>query len=208
MKTKKKALGEESLLLWVSANLGFFVSCSPFHFQIHISALNFHNKFIFLIKLKRKLLLRTPCFCESRPISAFVFCSPFGFECLAPVIRQEFDPGWEEWEIDKAKAFGRTHDWNLTGQYGRQGDLGISRVFGRNSPRGWDEDYNREESAFAFCHLFHQSLDKCKRHTAEKSRLEQMLMCALLAPNLQSLHLRAQILRWLKLLDGPTDDAD
>ena len=34
----------------------------------------------------------------------------FGFECSAPVIRQEFDPGREEWEIDKAKAFGRTHD--------------------------------------------------------------------------------------------------
>ena len=58
-------------------------------------------------------------FWGSPPISAFVFCPPFGFECWAPVIREEFDPGREEWEIDKAKAFGRTHDWNLTGQYRR-----------------------------------------------------------------------------------------
>ena len=42
------------------------------------------------------------CFC--------LFWAPFGFECSAPVIRQEFDPGREEWEIDKAEAFGRTHD--------------------------------------------------------------------------------------------------
>ena len=95
-------------------------------------------------KLKRKpLLLLLLLLLLWTLLEAFVslgnlcFCllwAPFGFECSAPVIRQEFDPGREEWEIDKAKAFGRTHDWNLTGQYG-EGDLGISRVFGRLHPR-------------------------------------------------------------------------
>ena len=67
-------------------------------------------------KLKRKPLLLLLLWTL---LEAFVslgnlcFCllwAPFGFECSAPVIRQEFDPGREEWEIDKAKAFGRTHD--------------------------------------------------------------------------------------------------
>ena len=50
-------------------------------------------------------------FCKSRGNLCFcLLWAPFGFECSAPVIRQEFDPGREEWEIDKAKAFGRTHD--------------------------------------------------------------------------------------------------
>ena len=68
---------------------------------------------------RRRWISQKEGFWGSRPISAFVFCPPFGFECWAPVIREEFDPGREEWEIDKAKAFGRTHDWNLTGQYRR-----------------------------------------------------------------------------------------
>ena len=68
-------------------------------------------------KLKRKPLLLLLLLWTL--LEAFVslgnlcFCllwAPFGFECSAPVIRQEFDPGREEWEIDKAKAFGRTHD--------------------------------------------------------------------------------------------------
>ena len=68
---------------------------------------------------RRRWISQKEGFWGSRSISAFVFCPPFGFECWAPVIREEFDPGREEWEIDKAKAFGRTHDWNLTGQYRR-----------------------------------------------------------------------------------------
>ena len=97
----------------------------------------------------------------------------------------------EEWEIDKAEA-GRTHDWNLTGQYGPGWPWNIPRIWstlppgdGMRSKMEEEEVYEREE--------MEEKTSWCREGV-----WKEMAQCALLdGTSISTLSISATSLRFL-----------